>query len=109
MAGAPNNCVICTMGGCTNSLAINYDSTATVDNGKCKFDTSVVVPMAVDNAKVRTGADQDGTSMQKNFFCSMRVDGCKGLGIHSTSQQTTYNNYIKGLDKYTQKTSGTCT
>ena len=50
--------------GCTNPKALNYDSTATVDNGSCKFPQGGGDPMKVSQPWGLTGYETDKVAIK---------------------------------------------
>jgi len=76
-----NNCVVTGVNGCTDSLAANYDSLATIDNGSCLYSTTFNVNMNCDTTSFAE-VNLESPNFSWCGGCVVLLDP-DGDGIHS--------------------------
>ena len=76
-----NNCVVTGVNGCTDSLAANYDSLATIDDGSCLYSTTFNVNMNCDTTSF-TEVNLESPNFSWCGGCVVLLDP-DGDGIHS--------------------------
>ena len=92
-ADAPADCLVCTMGGCTDNLATNYDPYAIIDNGQCVYPVKVTYPVTMTRPADVTA---------QAFVDTARADFAFAAGIITSELHATYTQV--GHSDY-----GTCT
>jgi hypothetical protein len=65
--------------GCTDSLALNYDSTATIDDGSCYFDTTVIHYGCTDSVALNFDPNVSMDDGSCYFDTILEVHGCMNL------------------------------
>ena len=83
--------------GCTDSLALNYDPFATIDNGGCNYTPINCLPCTMPNIAPWNGATRITTSIPDENFESYLEDNGMGNGVPFDNTVCTTNIYQQKL------------